>query len=433
MVGLDDIVITGLGCVTPLGIGRAAFEQSLLQQSCCIRRQLVLDDATETTFYNAAIQDFEGKLYVKPRKALKVMNREVQTAYSSSLLAWQDAGLEEAEGLNPDRLAVVYGSEMLPGEIRDIQPAVASSTIDGTPDMHIWGRQAMKDIYPLWMLKNLPNMPACHVGIAFDARGPNNTIAQEEVSGLLALNEAIGVIERDQADIAVVGAVGGRISPTRLAYRNWRLYDQHPASKGKTEDSGTSLRCRPFDRERHGIVASEAAVSFVLERRSHAVRRDARILARVASTSSRCGQPIQDYAGSSDAIASAAQSAIREAGVDVNDLSHVSAQGFAQEELDITEAVAIRDSIGNLPVTAFSSYFGTAGAACGLLELMASLVGQQHKQVLPTLGTTDVDPKCDIDVCTEGFRTDKSCFLKLSSTPFGHAAATVIECESVRV
>ncbi len=139
-------------------------------------------------------------------RALKVMSREVQIAYAAAHLAWEDAGLSDAKP-DPDRMGVVYGSEMIPGDHAEVVEAVLGCATNGQFDPSLLGQNYSK-IFPLWMLRNLPNMPACHVAIAIDARGPNNTIVMEEVSGLLALSEAICIMQRDHADLMVVGAMG---------------------------------------------------------------------------------------------------------------------------------------------------------------------------------------------------------------------------------
>lgn len=423
MVGVNDIVITGIGCVTPIGIGREAFTAGLLEQRCAIRRLHLLRGETPLAIYGASVDEFDGKQYVTPRKALKVMSREVQMAYSAAHLAWRDACLTNAR-LEPDRMGVIYGSEMMPGDISDMVPAVRACCDDDGLDLSRWGQQFLKEIYPLWMLKNLPNMPACHVGIAIDARGPNNTIAHEEVSGLLALAEAAMVIEREQADLMIVGAIGSRVIPARLMYRPYRLYDQHPMK-------GPEDNCAPaaaFDSRRRGIVPGEAAVAVVLERRSHAIARGAEVLAVVAGQSSRFAPPKQTFAGSREAIAAAAMASLEEADVAPAELDHISAQGYAEHQLDIEEAQAIAAVAPDVPVTAFSSYFGTSGAACGLLELTASLLANRCGRTLPTLGFSQADPDCPVRVLTKVTESRQPSFLKLSFTPHGQAAAVVVRC-----
>ena len=97
MVGTNDIVITGIGCVSPIGIGRQAFWHGLQSGQCGIREVYHMAGTPPRSYYGGVIEDFDGKVYVTPRKALKVMNREIQTAYSAAHLAWRDAGLTETE------------------------------------------------------------------------------------------------------------------------------------------------------------------------------------------------------------------------------------------------------------------------------------------------------------------------------------------------
>jgi 3-oxoacyl-[acyl-carrier-protein] synthase II len=426
MVGINDIVITGIGCVTPLGIGEAAFRQALLEGQCAIRPYVTLSDSAQTTYYAAQLTDFDGKQYVTPRKALKVMGREVQIAFSAAHLAWQNAGLADFTPAS-DRVGVVYGTEVTPGDVHELVPAIGACVDSAGMNFSKWGGGFAKHIYPLWMLKYLPNMAACHVGIAIDARGPNNSLAMEEASGLLALGEAAQIIRRGDADLMVVGACGSRVTPTRMMYRAPDVYDQHPLNPTHQE---AGPRSRPFDLHRHGIVPAEGAATFVLERRSHAVKRGAKILGQLAGHSSRYGRPTRNYNGSRQALASAASDSLQQAGITAAELSHVSAQGFSELYSDIEEAAAIANIAPSVPVTAFSSYFGTAGAACGLLELAASILTTRAGYTLPTLGYSQPDPNCPIHVCQAKQGATSEYILKMSYTLQGQAAAVVVQCMS---
>lgn len=431
MVGTNDIVITGLGCVSPIGIGREAFWNSLHAGKCGIRLMHCIEGDPmrgdlRREYFGGVISDFDGKVYVTPRKALKVMNREVQTAYSAAHLAWQDAKLANAE-LNADRIGVIYGAEMMPGEIRDLTSAIANCSEAGEMKFSRWGQQFSKDIFPLWMLKNLPNMPACHVGIAINAQGPNNTIVQEENSGLQALIEAAMVIERDQADVMVVGAVGGRTGAARMIFRLEPIYRNAPAPAGIIDGLGL---CAPFDESHCGMIPAEAAASIVIERRSHAVRRGATIYGELTGFANRFAMPKKPNTGSRIAIANAARSALSMAEIDPGELAMVAAQGFSHPELDVEESHAIAEVCGDVPVTAFSSYMGTAGAGSGLIELIAGVLATTRGVLLPTLGYSKPDPNCPIQVVSKIAPTTGGDMLKLSFTPFGHAAAVVVRCNN---
>ncbi len=235
--------------VTPIGIGRQEFWSSLEVGRCGIAPLWEAADANSPLLIGATLKDFDAKQYVTPRKALKVMAVELQTAFSASKLAWQDAGLGEG-AVDPDRVGVVFGAETFSGELVDLVDAIKTCAPDGHMHFDLWGGSFLKTIQPLWMLKSLPNMPACHVGIAVDARGPNNTIVMDEVGGLLALQEAAMIIQRGAADMMVVGSTGNRTTPSRLMYRHASLYN--------TRVDQELPYCMPYDARRHGIVRARA-------------------------------------------------------------------------------------------------------------------------------------------------------------------------------
>ena len=422
MPDLSDIVITGMGVITPIGIGRDEFWASLEVGRCGIEA-LNEPAADGPLFVGATLKNFDAKQYVTPRKALKVMVSELQSAYSASRLAWLDAGLAEGH-VDPERVGVVFGSETFGGDTADLVDAVMSCSESGTMHAERWGNTFSRSIAPLWMLKSLPNMPACHVGIAVDARGPNNTIVMDEVGGLLALQEAAMIIQRGAADMMVVGSTGGRTSASRLVYRHPGLYD---TSRNQAEPY-----CAPYDRRRHGIVPGEGAGAIVIESREHAERRGARPIARLAGWASRFGAPASPLAGSSQSIAAATAGALSEAGISSDQLAHVCSQAFSHQQLDITEAQGLRSVIGLVPVVGLSSYFGQLGGGCGIVELVGSILSLAKGVTLPTLGFAEPDQNCPVNVLTHSRTIDaqQRFALKLNFTPHGQAAAVVIECLS---
>ena len=145
----------------------------------------------------------------------------------------------------------------------------------------------------------------------------------------------------------------------------------------------STSRCLPFGPDRIGIVPSEGSGAIVIEKRRLAVRRGAKILGRLAGRASRCCPMTTEYGGSREAIGSAAKAALADAGVTPRTLNHVCAQGFSERQLDIEESQAIAAEIGSRPVSAYSSYLGTAGAGCGILELICSLVAMDNGLTLP--------------------------------------------------
>jgi 3-oxoacyl-[acyl-carrier-protein] synthase II len=413
-----DVVITGLGLVTPLGIGHDAFWTAIEAGRSGID---VLPEfvSTELPFrVGARLKGFDPKNYVQPRKTIKVMCGEIQAGYSAAMLAMQDAGLEKG-AVAPDRLGVVLGSEVLYGEIEEISDVYRRCADDGRFEFSRWGGFVFKDLYPLWMLKYLPNMAACHISIAHDARGPNNSIVQGGASSLLAIGEAMMVIERGLADAMIAGGSGASVSFNSLPFRGWEQLSKWPG-----DPAGAS---RPFDAQRSGMVPGEGSGAFVLESREHAELRGAKILARLAGFASRfepvrTGQRLQGTA-----IRQSIQAALAAAKLTAADVGHVNAHGESSVKHDRVEAQAIRDTLGNTPVTALKSYFGDLGAGSGAVEMAASVLALVHGRVPPTLNYETPDPACPIHVVRGGPLTGaKPAAVVLNQSSTGQAAAVVL-------
>ena len=243
-----DIVITGLGVVSPIGIGRDPFWSSLIAGTSGVRRVSSFDTRSLPVTIGGEIIDFDPKQYVKPRKSLKVMSRDIQLGVSAADMACASAGIAP-DTVDPERFGVIFAADMIHCPLDEFELAFRSCLDEGGFDFRRWGRQALAQMYPLWMLKYLPNMPACHIAIAHDARGPNNSLTSAEVSSLLAVAEATRIIERGQADVMVVGGAScasirrhssGRLSAT------CRESADHPAAAS-----------RPFDAARSGASSAK--------------------------------------------------------------------------------------------------------------------------------------------------------------------------------
>jgi len=413
-----DVVITGLGLVTPLGIGHEAFWAALEsgQSGIDILPEFV---GTELPFrFGARIKGFDAKQYVQPRKTIKVMCGEIQASYAAATLAMQDAGLEKG-AVEPERLGVVLGSEMLFGEIEEVAGVYRRCADNGQFKFSNWGGFVFKDLYPLWMLKYLPNMAACHISIAHDARGPNNSIVQGGASSLLAIGEAMMVLARGHADAMIAGGSGANVSFNSLPFRGWEQL-----SKWHGEPAGAS---RPFDAQRSGVVPGEGSGALVLETRAHAERRGAKILARLAGFASRC-EPVQSgRPAQGAAIRQSIEAALAAAEMKPADIGHVNAHGEGSIEQDRIEAQAIRATLGDVPVTALKSYFGDLGSGSGAVELAASVLALIHGRVPPTLNYESPDPACPINVIHGGPLVGaKPTALILNQSTTGQAAAIVL-------
>src|SRR5688572_7080761 len=216
-----EVVITGLGVVSPLGVGTDAYWAALESGKSGVDWMEELRGEESPFRYAGRVRDFDAKQYVQPRKTIKVMCREIQTAYAAAAMAMEQGQLAKG-AIEPERLGVVLGSEMLYGDIEELRDAYQHCSEGGEFHVEQWADFAFKDLFPLWMLKYLPNMAACHISIAHDARGPNNSIVEGGVSSLLAFLEASQAIIRGHADVMICGGSGSSINMGALAFRGWK-------------------------------------------------------------------------------------------------------------------------------------------------------------------------------------------------------------------
>ncbi|MEZ6111930.1 MAG: beta-ketoacyl-[acyl-carrier-protein] synthase family protein [Pirellulaceae bacterium] len=416
-----EVVITGLGVVSPIGIGCEALWDSLRDGRSGVK---LLPDFQGGDFaygYGGYIADFEPKQYVKPRKSLKVMGREIQTAFAAAAMAAEQAGVE-AGTIDPDRIGVVFGSEMLYGEVEELAGAYEECLAAGDQECTGYGDAAMRHVFPLWMLKYLPNMAACHVAIALDARGPNNTLTTDETSSLAAVIEAMHIIRRGAADAMVVGGTGSRIAPSRMGFSGC----QHLARFD--EGDPTSLS-RPFDLRRNGIVQGEGSAAMMLESRASAESRGAKILGRILGYGTGY-EPVPGLRepGEGRSVVRAIRQALEKSGISPDDVGHVNAHGAGWGRFDELEARAIRETLGDVPVTAMKSYFGHLGAGSGAVELVGAVLSASNQLVPRTLNYEQPDPNCPVNVVHgESLELSRPIVLKLSQSTMGHAAALLVE------
>lgn len=417
------VVVTGVGVVSPIGIGKDAFWKNLITGHGGIGHLASMPSGNLPSKLAAEIPDFDPLRLIYQKKFIKVMSRDIQLGVAAASLAMRDAHIARGE-IDPERLGVEFGAGHIsstPDELFD-----AARTLSGTSEaegLSHWGEDSMGQICPLWLLKQLPNMPACHVAIEHDARGPNNTITSCESSALLALAEGVRVIERGAADAMIVGACSSSTDPMDIARLN--LYE----SLSRSDDPRSA--CRPFDRDRDGTVVGEGAGAFVLERYEHAIARGATIYGEVLGVGAGCDGKGPANAMAGTGLVRAIQSSLRRAGLEPRDLGHINAHGKSTQRDDIIEARAYHTALGTLaetlPVTALKSYFGHFDAGAGAVELAGSLLALRHGRLPMTLNFRNPDPLCRLNVVhDEPFRMKNPTALSVNRTRVGQSAAAVI-------
>jgi len=368
------VVITGVGAVSGFGVGLPALWSGLVEGRSALRRIGLFDASGFPWRLGAEAAGFSARDHVPKhsRKAVKVMARDTELAVAAAACAVADAGLvtrataeDGAATTYPgERLGCQIGAGLIAAEVGELAAAYSTAvTGAGDPawggfDLRAWGavKEAgggggMENLPPLWMLKYLPNMLACHVTILHGAEGPSNTITCSESSGLLSIGESVRVIERDDADACFSGGAESKINPMgvlRIGLAG-RL-----AETGDSEDGASFVR--PFDPAGTGTLLGEGGGVLILEERESARRRGARAYAEVAgfgashSPERWCGMdgpPGATIDGPDEGVRDAILNALDDAGIGAGEIDAVVVGGLGVAWVDAGEAGALREVFGD--------------------------------------------------------------------------------------
>jgi len=417
----DDVVLTGMGVFSPLGSDAHQHYLALLEGKSGVKVIEPYGGVDGYHWLGACIENFDPKLHVQPRKAIKVMCREIQMAFGSAMQACRQSNLA-VRTVESDRIGTVFTGEIILSDLHDAEEITRLCTTDGVMNHSLWSIQAMGNMYPLWMLKALPNMAACHVGIALDARGPNNTITTEGTSSLGAMLEAINVIRRGKADVMLVGSTASRVNPLRLIQRH---NEDYTISYERAETA-----CRPFGEDRDGAVAAESSSAIVLERRSHAMARGATILGRVLSWSNTFAPCTTGrWSGVEKSTHNTIQQILIRSGISPSNIDHINAGSGGTLAGDAAEARGIQSIVPDVPVVAYKGALGDSNSASGLIEWISSMQGMVAGKIAATHEHRKTASDCPIHVLAEPKPREHDAFLKLSHTPDGHCIGVLFAAE----
>ncbi len=401
------VVITGMGVIGPSGIDLETFWQNLMEGRSGITELDCFPPGPLPARYGGQAKCFTGDiaqfgplekgLQRSIKKNQKVMCREIEMGVAACQLALHHSGLSDPSARDPERFGIVYGSDYIltrPEEYADgVRVCLDEKEVFCYEKWPMTGRP---QVNPLWLLKYLPNMPASHVAIYNDLRGPSNSVTIREASSGASIAEAVSTIRRGAADVMLAGATGSRLEPLRALHfaANERL--------AGPRDNPAEMS-RPYDVSRDGAIIGEGAGALVLESLERAVARGAKIWGEViASGSSSVGAA----RGSRDNIRLAIRNVLgllkersESSGIRFRaDQMHIHGCGKSEIEGDASEAAGLRDALGeaDVPVAAAKSYFGGLGAGSGSIEIIASCLALEKDRLFPVLNTRSVDPKCPI-------------------------------------
>jgi 3-oxoacyl-[acyl-carrier-protein] synthase II len=356
------------------------------------------------------------------RKNLKVMCREIELGVAACQLALSHSGLS-AEVRDPERTGIVFGCDYIMSRPEEYADGILACR-DQAGEFHLgqWPTAGLPKVNPLWLLKYLPNMPASHVAIYNDLRGPSNSITVRETSTGLSISEATAMIRRGVADAMLVGSTGSNLQPMRAI----RLCKQVPLA---SERSDASQMSRPFDQSRDGQVMGEGSGALVLESLESATKRGATIFGEVFDGASGCVPPNQSKQFIRKAIGDLMAKQLKAVDGGLPENWHLHASGCGDVDGDTQEAMGIRDALGKMadkiPVVAAKSYFGHLGAGSAAVEIAASCLALKYGTLFPVLNYETPDPNCPINVGKQS-QPAGNAFVHLAYTPQGQASSVMI-------
>jgi len=429
------VVITGFGAISPLGLTATEMWASLCAGRVGIDTIKAFDPvgfdckiAGEVPEYK--IRDFVPKAH---RKATKLMSRDIELAVIAADEAVKHAGLvtkgidPENININPTRTAINLGAGLISCDMTELAPAVAASITDGKFDIRKWGKAGLELVTPLWLLKYLPNMLPCHIGIIHDIQGPSNTITCAEAAGHLAIAEAAQTIARGDSDIALAGGAEAKVNPIVMMRQS--LLKR--ATVENNDDPKSA--CRPFDADAKGSVFGEAAGVIILEKLDHAAGRGAKVFAEaVGFGESNNINPIYErLEPDGKGIRIAIEKAMAEAQIDPEELDLIIPHGTGIPADDRAEAHAIRTALGEagsrIPVWPTKSMLSTTGAASGALDVIAAACVINEGKIPAAQNFRRKAEGCNLNIVEQPLEKKIRRVLCCSYTYGGQTAAIVLK------
>jgi 3-oxoacyl-[acyl-carrier-protein] synthase II len=374
------VVITGLGAVTPLGVGAETTFDRLLRAESGIARITAFDPTAFATQMAGECRDFKSEEQF-PKVESKKLDRFTQFALLSAAEALKDSGLKESKP-DPTRVGVVIGSGI--GGINELE----------SQDKVLFERGPDR-ISPFFIPKMMMNAAAGQISIYHGFEGPNFATASACASASHALGMALKTIQYDEADVMVAGGSEATITPLAIG----GFCALKAMSRRNDDPAGSS---RPFDRDRDGFVMGEGAAVLILESLEHAKKRGARILAELAGFGTTADAfhitaPKEDGAGPIRAM----RFALADGGIDPTMVDYVNAHGTSTEYNDIVETKALKAVFGDharkLAISSTKSMIGHLLGAAGAIGAVVSTLSVARGVVHPTRNLEHPDPQCDLD------------------------------------
>ncbi len=402
------VVVTGMGVVTSLGHDLDTFWNNLMAGKSGVSRIESFDVSEYPTQIAASIKDFNPEDFMD-RKDARKMDRFVQLAVAAGKSALANSGLDIQKDADPNRVGVSIGSGI--------------GGLGTWEDQHnVLLEKGPKRVSPFFIPMMIANMASGQLSIMLGAKGPNTTPVTACATGSHAIGDSYKLIQRGDADVMVCGGAEATIRPTGMA----GFCAMRAMSTRNDEPEKAS---RPFDTGRDGFVMGEGAGILVLESLEHAQKRGAHIVAEVLGYG-LSGDAHHMTEPDPDGPARCMAMAMRDAGIQPEEVDYINAHGTSTPVGDRSETIAIKKALGDhakkVAVSSTKSMTGHLLGAAGGVEAVICGLSLQHQKIAPTINLDDQDPECDLDYVPNHARDAKLDVVMSNSFGFGGHNATII-------
>jgi 3-oxoacyl-[acyl-carrier-protein] synthase II len=410
------VVITGIGCITPLGTEVDQMWSRLMNSESAVGYTTVFDASNFPTKISAEVRNWDVTDIGEDPDRWKYRGRHTKFAAGAAKKAVENSGVLDRK-LDPTRFGVYLGS----GEGQqdfDCFTKMMAAALDGDKlDVARFTKAGLETLHPVVELEQEPNMPAGHLASMFDAQGPNANCLTACAASSQAIGEAAEIIRRGDADVMLSGGTHSMIHPFGVTGFNL-------LTALSTRNDEPTKASRPFDRDRDGFVLGEGAAMVILEDLERAKARGAKIYGEVLGYGSTADAfRITDTHPEGRGAASCIRMALDDAGLGLDQVHYINAHGTSTAVNDKVESLAIKTVFGDqaykIPVSSTKSMMGHLIAAAGATELIICLKAIENNVLPPTINYDTPDPECDLDYVPNVAREARCDYALSNSFGFG--------------
>jgi 3-oxoacyl-[acyl-carrier-protein] synthase II len=388
------VVVTGIGAITPVGSDVESMWKVLREGGSGIGRITHFDASRFPTKIAAEVKDFDLSQYVDDPAPYADSGRNITYAIAAATEAVRASRIRDAQ-LDPSRFGIYLGAGEGQQDFPIFMKLVSDSrTADGI-DLERFTQSGLRHLNPRFEMEQEPNMPAGHLAALFNAQGPNLNCLTACAASSQAIGEATEIIRRGDADVMLSGGAHSMIHPFGVTGFNL-------LTALSTHNDRPTEASRPFDKERDGFVLGEGAGMLILEDLEHARARGAHIYGEIVGYGTTADAfRITDTHPEGRGAVSCIQMALRDAGLNTDQIDYINAHGTSTDVNDRVETMAIRQALGkdaySTPVSSIKSMMGHLIAAAGSVEAIICLLAIRDDIMPPTINYETPDPECDLD------------------------------------